>query len=279
MGRFMLEYIERESPIHAVSGAVKLIVFLLWSILAMASYDTPLMIVMAALGIAAFAVSKTKINETSFIFKALILFMIFNLTAVYLFAPEHGVQVYGTRNVIWNGNGHFTLTLEELFYLFNMLLKYCMIVPAAILLIVTTHTSEFASSLNRIGVPYSIAYAVSLSLRYIPDVQKDFQHISKAQQARGVELSRKASLPARLKGSAAILLPLIFSSIDRIDTITRAMELRGFGKYKKRTWYSYRPFSRRDAVVLIAALLLFGLGMWATFRDGNRFYNPFAATV
>ena len=46
----------------------------------------------------------------------------------------------------------------------------------------------------------------------------------------------------RIKNASAILLPLILSSLDRIDTISNIMELRGFGKHKKRSWYSYRKF-------------------------------------
>ncbi len=60
--------------------------------------------------------------------------------------------------------------------------------------ILTTNPSELASSIHRIGGSYKIAYAFSLALRYIPDIQEDFRTISKAQQARGNELSGKASL-------------------------------------------------------------------------------------
>jgi energy-coupling factor transport system permease protein len=67
----------------------------------------------------------------------------------------------------------------------------------------------------------------------------------------------------------------VFSSLERIDVISHAMELRSFGKHKRRTWYAARPFTKTDAAVLITAVLLFALGMWVTFRDGNRFYNPF----
>ena len=41
---------------------------------------------------------------------------------------------------------------------------------------------------------------------------------------------------ARLKNSVNILLPLILTSLNRIDVISNAMELRGFGKNKKRSW-------------------------------------------
>ena len=81
----------------------------------------------------------------------------------------------------------------------------------------------------------------------------------------------------RLKNSVNILLPLILSSLQRIDVISSAMELRGFGKdKKKRTWYMKRPMKRNDfiAIALGALLLAFSLGMIAA--NGGRFWNPFA---
>ena len=271
----MLSYIDNNSPIHSLCGATKLIVFLLWSILVMVSFKTPILLALAVLGIVSFSISKIRFSDISFIVKIMVLFMGLNLAAIYLFSPEQGVKIYQTRNVILEGHGRFTLTAEQLFYELNILLKYITIIPPAMLLIVTTHPSEFAASLNRVGVPYTAAYAVSLTLRYIPDIQRDFEAISQSQQARGLELSRKASWIKRLKRMTPLLFPLIFSSIDRIDVISRAMELRRFGKNKKRTWYSARSFSRADKAALIISALLFAAGVWVTFRGGNRFFNPF----
>ena len=273
--RRMLSYIEGESPIHFLAGATKLVIFLLWSILSMVSFKTPVLLILAVLGIVFFSVSKIHFSDISFIVKMMALFLVLNLAAIYLFSPEEGVKIYGTRNLILEGKGHFTLTWEQLFYEFNIFLKYITIIPPAMLLLVTTNPSEFAASLNRIGVPYTASYAVSLTLRYIPDVQRDFEAISQSQQARGLELSRKASLIKRIKRTVPLLLPLIFSSLDRIDVISHAMELRGFGKYKKRTWYSAKPFSRQDKIILVAGILLFIAGIWFTFHNGNRFFNPF----
>ncbi|MDR1219023.1 MAG: energy-coupling factor transporter transmembrane protein EcfT [Treponema sp.] len=275
MNNIMLAYLERQSPIHRLSGATKLIVFLLWSIVIMVGYDARIMAGLSVIGAVLFIVSGTKLREVSFIFKMLVFFMILNIIAIYIFAPEQGVLIYQTRHALIEGSGRWTLTAEELFYEVNIVLKYVCIVPVAILLIVTTHPSEFAASLNRIGVSYSIAYAVSLTLRYIPDVQRDYQTIAQSQQARGLELSKKASPLKRLKGAAAILLPLIFSSLDRIDVISQAMELRGFGKHKKRAWYSYRPFTKADALTLAVSGLFFIGAVWFIFRDGDRFWNPF----
>ena len=75
----------------------------------------------------------------------------------------------------------------------------------------TTHPSQFASSLNQIGVPYKITYSVSLTLRYIPDLQEEFFTIKMSQEARGMELSKKASLMQRIKGNLRIITPLILA--------------------------------------------------------------------
>jgi energy-coupling factor transport system permease protein len=274
-GPRLLSYIEEDSPVHALTGAAKLVVFLFWSVLVMVSFKTPLLLALALLGVIFFIISRIRLRDISFIVKMMAVFLALNLAAIYIFAPEQGVLIYQTRHLILKGMGRFTLTGEQLFYEFNIFLKYFTIVPPAILLMVSTNPSEFAASINRIGAPYTVAYAVSLTLRYIPDVQRDYEAISQAQQARGVELSRKASWIKRLKGMVPLLLPLIFSSLDRIDVISHAMELRGFGKKKKRSWYSAKPFKSADYAAIIIAAVLFAGGMWFTFKDGNRFYSPF----
>ena len=273
--RRTLAYIKEDSPVHSLCGAAKLVIFLLWSILVMVTFKTPILIFLAATGIILFKISKIKYSDISFIMKMTAFFLAINLVTVYLFSPEEGVKIYQGRHIIFEGWGRFNLTGEQLFYEFQILLKYISIIPPAILLISSTHPGEFAASLNRIGVPYTAAYSVSLALRYIPDVQRDFETISLAQQARGLELSRKAPPIKRLKRTVPLLLPLIFSSLDRIDVISRAMELRGFGKFKSRTWYSARPFSLADIICIAAGILLFTAGIWFTFRTGDRFFNPF----
>ena len=91
------------------------------------------------------------------------------------------------------------MTVEQLFYQLNVTLKYFAVIPIALLFIVATDPSEFAASLNRIGVSYKISYAVAIALRYIPDIQRDYAEIAFAQQARGIDLSRKEKLTKRIK--------------------------------------------------------------------------------
>lgn len=271
----LLTYIPRESPVHRLCGATKLIVFLCWTIVCMLSYNTYVLLAAMALGIAIFIIARIKLKEVSFALKLILIFILLNDIAIFLFSPEEGCKIYGTRHELFRLSPHFAVTQEQLFYTLNVSLKYFTVVPVALLFITTTNPSEFASSLTRIGCPYKISYAVAITLRYITDIQSDFVEISQAQQARGVDLSRKAGLKKRVKGLAGIAVPLIFSSLDRIDLISNAMDLRGFGKKNKRTWYAEKQFQKADYLVLIGTFLISALALYITFRNGSRFYNPF----
>ncbi len=275
MSARVLSFIPRESPVHRLCGATKLIVFLAWTIVCMLTYHTWVLAGALVLGVTVFSIAKIKLKEVRFVFITMMIFLTMNAIAIYVFSPEEGVKIYGTRHLLYQISDRYTVTKEQLFYLLNVMLKYFTIVPIALLFITTTDPSEFAASLNRIGISYKIAYAVAITLRYMSDVQGDYVEISQAQQARGIDLSRKASLRKRITGLASIAVPLIFSSLDHIDLVSNAMDLRGFGKNPRRTWYSARPFRKADYAVMIGAAILAAAALFITFKDGSRFYNPF----
>ncbi|KXT84794.1 Transmembrane component MtsC of energizing module of methionine-regulated ECF transporter [Streptococcus sp. DD11] len=218
--------------LHRLSGASKLIFFLVVSVAAMVSYDTRFLLFIALASLALFRLSHIRLRDISFVLTFAGAFAALNILMVYLFAPQYAVEIYGAKDILWTGFGAYNLTSQELFYLLNLLLKYFSTIPLALIFLMTTQPSQFASSLNQIGISYKIAYAVSLTLRYIPDLQEEFYLIKMSQEARGLELSKKAKLAQRVKGNLQIITPLIFSSLERINTIATAMELRRFGKNK-----------------------------------------------
>ena len=271
----VLNYLPRRSVVHDLTGTTKLAFFLLFTFAGMLTYDTRVLLGLLLVSLLAFKASRIRVKEVRFMLVFMLIFLLMNNFFVFIFNPNQGTEIYGTRHVLLNLPGRFAVTAEELFYLLNITLKYFIALPVAILFISATDPSEFAASLNSIGVSYRVGYSVAIALRYIPDIQRDYHSISQAQQARGVELGKKEPLFTRLKNAAGILLPLILSSLARIDVISNAMELRGFGKNKKRTWYRQRPFARNDYLALALGALLLALSIVITFYDGNRFYNPF----
>lgn len=201
------------------------------------TYNTWILLGLFAVSLAAFKLSKIKFREVRFMMIFMLVFLVLNNLFIFLFDPNQGTTLYGTRHMLCHLFWRYDLTAEQLFYMLNISLKYFVALPVAILFISATNPSEFAASLNSIGISYKVGYSVAIALRYIPDIQRDYHSISQAQQARGVEL-------------------------------------RGFGKDKKRTWYTRRPFARRDFIVLGIGVLLLVISLTVTIKLG-RFYNPF----
>ncbi|MDY6873815.1 MAG: energy-coupling factor transporter transmembrane component T [Chloroflexota bacterium] len=265
-----------QTPIHRLSGLTKVVCFLFLTFAVMYSYDIRVILAVMAFSMFIMYISKIKFSQIRSMVIYVLVFVLTNAVISFLFSPEMGVEIYGTRNVIASLPGRFDLTQEQLLYSVTKFIKYFSVIPLGIIFLLTTNPSEFASSLNRVGVPYKASYAVSLTLRYFPDVQRDYRDISLGQQARGLDLSRKAKLTSRFKNSLLIIIPLIFSSLDRIEMISNAMDLRGFGKDKSRTWYTAKKFSRADyAAIIISALIFFLSIAVSIFINHSRFYNPF----
>ncbi len=271
----MISYEKKDTPIHKLSGFTKLVFFLLWCFCSALTFDTRILLVMIVLGGAIYVISGTKWKQVSSVFLAVMFFMVINLTCIFFFAPFQGCEIYGTRHDICHLFGNYFLTREQLFYEFNVFIKYFTVIPSVFIFLVTTDPSELAASMNMVGIPYTISYAVEIALRYIPDIQDEFHRIRNAQEARGIEMSSKGKLIDRIKNTSAIIFPLLFSTMERIDVVSNAMELRGFGKHPKRTWYSKRELTFADYAVLVFIALFFVCSMIITFHDGNRFYNPF----
>ncbi len=274
--RKLIGYTVGNSFIHRLSGISKLIFFLIVSIACMVTYDTRLILGVAIGSLFLIKQSGIAFKDLSFVLAFIFTFAALNIIMVYLFAPQYGTEIYGASDVLIQGVGNYNLTSQELFYLFNLSIKYVSTVPLAILFLKTTHPSQFASSLNHIGLPYRIAYSVSLTLRYIPDIQEEYHLIRLSQEARGLELSRKAKFLARIKGNLQVVIPLIFSSLARIDTVSTAMELRRFGKNKKRTWYTYQPLNGADKLTILLAITILAITFFLFWLNQGRFYNPWS---
>ena len=270
----LLNYIDRPSPLHRMNGASKLFCLLMWICSTMITFHTPFLAIMTVLGIVLFKLSKMKLSDQKGLVIFLAGFVFLNTILIYFFSPEHGCELYGSRHLICKFFGKYTLTKEQLLYQSNVILKYLSSIPIILVFIGSTKPSELAASMNRIGIPYGFSYAFALALRYIPDTVSDFMDISKSQQARGIEMSGKASLIQRIKAAALLVLPLILGSVDRIDVITNAMELRKFGTQKKRTWIMSRPFRAADYLAFALGIAMMAFVIWFNISNGSRFWNP-----
>lgn len=271
----LFSYNLADTFIHRLSGLTKLICFLFLTFAVMYSYDIRVILVVMVFSILLMRTAQIQFSQVRVMVIYVLIFIFTNAVISFFFSPEYGTTIYGTSHEFARVFG-ISLTYEQLFFQVTKMFKYASVIPLGMIFLLTTNPSEFASSLNAIKVNYKAAVAVALTLRYFPDIQRDYKDIYLAQQARGLELSRKAKFIDRFKNSLLIVIPLIFSTLDRVEVISNAMDLRGFSKSKTRTWYTSRKFSRQDSLALIVSGLIFiSTVLVSIFINRSRFYNPF----
>lgn len=272
----LFAYVDKGTVIHRLSGLTKLICFLLLTLASMFTFDIRVLLALVALSIIIATVAKLPFKRYRAFIAYLLVFLLINFLLNFLLAPQYGEELFGTRHELIVFTDHYTLTLEEVFYQVCKAIKFLVILPLGLLFFYTIHPSELASSLNGVKVPYKVCTVFSLALRYFPDIQRDYTNINLAQQARGIDTSKKAPLKNRVLSFTKVLIPLVFSTLDRVDLISNAMELRGYGKEKTRTWYSYRRLARNDYIAIAFCVLVFVAVLMMRFLVvKDLFYNPF----
>lgn len=272
----LFDYVDRDNVIYNLSGLTKLICFLCLTFSVMLSYDIRYILFVFIVCIVIFKVSELSFKRVKGMFLYVGIFLFMNTILSYLFEPTYGVDIYGTSHEIFRFNSYFIVTQEQLLYQITKLMKYLSVVPLGMIFLFTTNPSELAASLNRAGISYRVSYTLSLTLRYFPDMIRSYQEISVAQQSRGLDMSKKEKLGTRIKNILNICVPLIFSTLDRIELISNAMDLRGFGKNRKRTWYVAKPLKKNDYIAIaVGGAIFVGSVLLSVLVNGSRFWNPF----
>ena len=142
-------------------------------------------------------------------------------------------------------------------------LRILLLVSAAGLLTTTTAPVALAdgiedllSPLKKLRFPaHEVAMMMSIALRFIPTLHEEAQKISRAQAARGADLS-EGGLLRRVRATLPVLIPLTVGAFRRADELAEAMESRGYRGGEGRTRYRELRFRARDAVALAVAVLV-----------------------
>lgn len=272
----LFDYVERDNFVFELSGLTKIISFFCLTFAVMYTYDIRLILGIMVFSFIMLRISEIRFSQIKMMLYYTAIFLLMNFLLTFLFDPQYGVKLYGTSHEIFSLSKRYIITQEQLFYQLTKLFKYASVIPLGMLFLLTTNPSEFAASLNSIGVSYKATYALALTLRYFPDMIRDYNDIALAQQSRGLDLSKKEKLGTRIKNIMNICVPLIFSTMDRIELISNAMDLRGFGKMKKRTWYAKKPLKKKDYVSMAVCIAAFiGTFVFSIAVNGGRFWNPF----
>jgi len=118
---------------------------------------------------------------------------------------------------------------------------------------------ETGDALQKIGVPYGLAFMLTTSMRYVPLIGQKIRHIIDAQSSRGIDLRLRLK---NVGNFMALLMPLLAQSFVLADELALAMESRGFGRQGRSSRKHYRITFLEYGLLLSALTLLVIFAWW-----------------
>jgi len=202
------------------------------------------------------------------IFFSLLTFLTGRGGGVSLYAEEHSLARWEAPFTILGWRPTLDITLERIFYSLSQLARVFSLASMTILIPYVLNPAHYGIAFRRLGLPDKFAYAMDLTMRFIPTFGRDFQLTLDAQRARGYEIENlRGGLVQQVRKMAPLIVPVTIHAIIGSEDIIDAMDLRAFGA-QPRTWLQELHYQRRDRLliaagvaILVASIILVTLGM------------------
>lgn len=236
-------YLDSNTPLHRLDPRAKLL-GLLAAFALLLAFNHPLYTAgVAALIIAAAALSHSLPN----LWRLRALFLLFFLFSLALWS----VMLRGPTDIA--RLGHLHLTRESLLYAIAVGIRIDAMVAAGLVFLSTTRVEEFTAALRRLGLPFPVSFAFSLAFRFVPTFADSAYTIIQAQKSRGLDLE-SGGIVTRIRRHVPLLIPAVVGAVRTTDLLAMALESRGFGSSTPRT--QYLDLKARWQDILVSALLL-----------------------
>ena len=212
-----------------------------------------------------------------------ILGFVFFFAVLTFLTGRGGTEVYKEEHLIRELKAPFSIfgwtptlkiTVERVFYAVSQLVRVSSIAVMTILIPYSLDPALYGITFKGLGLPDKFAYAMDLTMRFIPTFARDFQLTMDAQRARGYELEKlSGGLIEQVRKMGPIFVPVTIHAIIGSEDIIDAMDLRAFG-VGPRTWLQVldRDFKDR-ALIWIGVAILVGSILLAAFGFG-KFWVP-----
>lgn len=176
-----------------------------------------------------------------------------------------GMEVYRQEHLIREFKASFSIlgwtptlkvTVERAFFAISQLVRVTSVAVMTILIPYSLNPALYGITFKGIGLPDKFAYAMDLTMRFIPTFSRDFQLTMDAQRARGYEIEKiSGGIIAQVRKLGPIFVPVTIHAIIGSEDIIDAMDLRAFG-VGPRTWLDVLTYRLRDRILIVLGVLI-----------------------
>lgn len=191
-----------------------------------------------------------------------------------LYQQEHLIRRFEAPFKILGWQPALDITVERAFFALGQLLRVFSLASLTILIPYSLNPALYGITFRGLGLPDKIAYAMDLTMRFIPSFGRDFQMTMDAQRARGYEIEKlRGGLVAQVRKMIPLIVPVTIHSMISSEDIIDAMDLRAFG-IGPRTWLEELHYRLRDRVLIALGIILFLSSLILSTYGFGKFWIP-----
>jgi energy-coupling factor transport system permease protein len=191
-----------------------------------------------------------------------------------VYAEEHLIQQFRAPFSIFGWTPTLNVTIERLFYGVTQFVRVSSIATMTILIPYSLNPAHYGITFRGLGLSDKFAYAMDLTMRFIPSFARDFQLTMDAQRARGYELEKiKGGLIEQVRKMGPIFVPVTIHAIIGSEDIIDAMDLRAFG-VGPRTWLQVLERDLKDRVLIWFGVAFLVSSIVLGFLGYGKFWVP-----
>ena len=191
-----------------------------------------------------------------------------------VYKHEHLIREFQASFSILGWTPTLDVTIERAFFAVSQFVRVFSIAVMTILIPYSLNPALYGITFKGLGMNDKIAYAMDLTMRFIPTFGRDFQLTMDAQRARGYELEKiKGGLIEQVRKLGPLMVPVTIHAIIGSEDIIDAMDLRAFG-VGPRTWLDQLTYQRRDRVLIAFGVLILLISFVVGFLGYGSFWVP-----
>lgn len=191
-----------------------------------------------------------------------------------VYTQEHLIHQFKAPFSIFGWIPILNITVERAFYAVSQLVRVSSIAIMTILIPYSLDPRLYGITFKGLGLSDKFAYAMDLTMRFIPTFSRDFQLTMDAQRARGYELEKiSGGLIEQVRKMGPIFVPVTIHAIIGSEDIIDAMDLRAFG-VGPRTWLDVLERDFKDRVLIWFGIAILVGSILLGFFGYGKFWVP-----
>ncbi len=275
-------YRARNSFIQSFDPRAWLIFFMCFLFSTLAFWDVRYLLPFFAIALFVLVTSGVKWHEIRLAFLFIVGFVFFFSILTFL-TGRGGEEVYKQEHLIHQLKAPFAIfgwtptlniTAERAFFAVSQFVRVSSIAMMTIIIPYSLNPALYGITFKGLGFPDKIAYAMDLTMRFVPTFSRDFQLTMDAQRARGYELEKlSGGLIAQVRKLGPIFVPVTIHAIISSEDIIDAMDLRAFG-VGPRTWLDVLTRDFKDRVLIWFGVTMVIVSFTLSFYGFGKFWVP-----